>query len=338
MTQQTKAVATTSKAVGKAPRPLPEKYSYLQEIRDKKEEVEWIWRSIMTEGVDFGTIPGTPKPTLYKSGAEMLRSFYNHSINFEIDDTGTDRERGLFFFTVRASGSRIEPKTGVETYFGNLGVGHCNSLESKYRFRWVTKDQLPPDVAKADKPWEVWANRHGPATVKSKFGKGGKSFNLFRIDNDIPHDLANTILKMAKKRCFIDFELTVTGASRIFLVEDDLEGGKTPEVGEVVEEMTGEVLPREVAKEIAEPAKTLSDEDDKFKAAVVAQLSDEDKNRLEDIADKARLIIATSKNPQEMAFILRILIETFEEAYKATVPFKGRYTEPDWVYDKKGNE
>ena len=70
----------------------------------------------------------------------------------------------------------------------------------------------------------------------------------------------------------------------------------------------------------------------------VLVLSDEDKERLTKIADKARLIIASSKNPEEMAFILRCLMETFEEAYNCTVPFKNRYTEKDWIYDKKGTE
>ena len=68
----------------------------------------------------------------------------------------------------------------------------------------------------------------------------------------------------------------------------------------------------------------------------VLMLSDEDKIRLEDIAEKSRLQIAQAKNPQEMAFILRILLETFEEAYECVVPFKNRYTEPVWNYDKKG--
>ena len=39
---------------------------------------------------------------------------------------------------------------------------------------------------------------------------------MYRIENDNPQDLANTILKMAKKRSFVDGILTVTGASRIF--------------------------------------------------------------------------------------------------------------------------
>lgn len=272
MTQGAKGVASITKAMVKAPRPLPEKYSYLQELVDKKEEVEWIYRSIMTEGVDYGTIPGTPKPTLYKSGAEMLRGFFKHVIEFHEDDTGTDLIKGLFFWTVRCKVGIRNAETRDVEYIGE-GLGHCNSLESKYRFRWVAKDQLPADVARTEKPWEVWAHKYGSAAVKTKHAKSGAAYNVFRIENDIPHDLANTILKMAKKRAFVDAELTVTGASRIFLVEDDLQGGKTPDVGEVVEEVTGEVLPREVADEVAQAPKKLSDEDEKFRKAVALHMN-----------------------------------------------------------------
>jgi len=181
----------------------------------------------------------------------MLRGFFKHVIEFHEDDTGTDLLKGIFFWTVRCKVGIRNPETGEVEYIGE-GLGHCNSLESKYRYRWVTRDQLPVEFAKADKPWEAWANKHGPATVKSKYGKGGKTFNVFRIENDIPHDLANTILKMAKKRAFVDAELTVTGASRIFLVEDDLQGSQVPEKGDQVEPLTGEIIPGEIVDEDTE--------------------------------------------------------------------------------------
>ena len=65
-------------------------------------------------------------------------------------------------------------------------------------------------------------------------------------------------------------------------------------------------------------------------------LSDEDKKRLTEIADKCIDIIDTAKDPQEKAFILRVLMESFEENHKCVVPFKNRYTEPVWNYHEKG--
>jgi hypothetical protein len=68
------------------------------------------------------------------------------------------------------------------------GVGFCSSLEDKYRYK------------------SVWENN-----VKKQV----------EIENHI--NLANTILKMAKKRCYVDATLSSTMASFIFT--QDLEDG-----------------------------------------------------------------------------------------------------------------
>ena len=52
--------------------------------------------------------------------------------------------------------------------------------------------------------------------MKKEFnGSYGKYFK-YRIDNDDPYTLANTVLKMAKKRAQIDAVLTVASLSEIF--------------------------------------------------------------------------------------------------------------------------
>ena len=79
------------------------------------------------------------------------------------------------------------------------GVGCCSSMESKYRWRWVFPSELPEGSNKEYLP--------------HRFDKG---FTKYRIDNENPADQANTILKIAKKRAFVDAILTRTGASRIF--------------------------------------------------------------------------------------------------------------------------
>jgi hypothetical protein len=42
------------------------------EAEDRAAWVRAVSKAALTEGVDYGTIPGTAKPTLFKSGAEML--------------------------------------------------------------------------------------------------------------------------------------------------------------------------------------------------------------------------------------------------------------------------
>lgn len=68
------------------------------------------------------------------------------------------------------------------------GVGFCSSLEDKFRYKWVFQNGKKQQV---------------------------------EIDNHI--NLANTILKMAKKRCYVDATLSSTMASFIFT--QDLEDG-----------------------------------------------------------------------------------------------------------------
>ncbi len=42
------------------------------EIRQRIQAVQEVMRGVMKEGTHFGTIPGTPKPSLWKAGAEVL--------------------------------------------------------------------------------------------------------------------------------------------------------------------------------------------------------------------------------------------------------------------------
>lgn len=63
------------------------------ELRDQANEIRELMRSVLEEGVDFGRIPNTPKPTLFKSGAEWLLKWarFGHRmvrVEVERDDNG----------------------------------------------------------------------------------------------------------------------------------------------------------------------------------------------------------------------------------------------------------
>ncbi len=55
-------------------------------------------------------------------------------------------------------------------------------------------------------------------------------------------------------------------------------------------------------------------------------LSDEDKERLIPIANECVDLIDRSKNIEEKAFLLKTLMEAFEESHHCIIPFKGRYS------------
>ena len=159
-----------------------------------------VIQSTLEEGHDFGVIPGTGnKPTLLKPGAEKILMLLGLTSSYEITAKEEDWERGLFAYTIRCS---LHKNGQLITQ----GVGSCNSRESKYRYRWVQKNDIPAGV--------------NPNTLKTKWGK-------YRVENDDIYDLVNTLLKMAKKRAQIDAVLTVASLSEVFTQDlDDVNIGQ----------------------------------------------------------------------------------------------------------------
>jgi hypothetical protein len=99
---------------------------------------------VLRKDLDFGVIPGATKPSLYKPGAEKLSTIFGLSPEFIYDVTIEDwlgEQYGEPFFAYRLR-CRLT-KNGV--LIGE-GVGAANSWESKYRYRWITADELPADM------------------------------------------------------------------------------------------------------------------------------------------------------------------------------------------------
>jgi hypothetical protein len=167
-------------------------------------ELGKFYKDLMQKGTDYDVIPGTPKPTLLKSGAELLRLRFGLHPEFKVSKGLTDVQQGFIEYDVVCALNR-DGEVIAE------GVGNANSLESKWRYRWVWPNELPQNFDK-QKAYETYG-----ATRKTK--QGGVQY---RMENENPQDQANTILKIAKKRAFVDAILTATGASRIFTqdVED----------------------------------------------------------------------------------------------------------------------
>ena len=178
--------------------------SVSQHVEQRNRMVE-VMNKVMKENVHFGTIPGTNKPSLYKPGAERLLMTFALSAGKEeewpVQDLSTDTERRYRFMVPiyhRTSGAYI-----------GFGVGECSSAEEKYAWR------------KAICPEEFDATDDFDRRVKWAKGKGGSVYSTPQVRTN-PADIANTVLKMAKKRALIDAVLTTTGASEVFTqdVED----------------------------------------------------------------------------------------------------------------------
>ena len=152
-------------------------------------------QKVMRKDVDYGTIQGTPKPTLYKPGSEKILSMFNLAAKPTVEDLSTPD-------TIRY---RVHIEI-VHIPTGNIlgvGVGEASSAESKYQWRAAVCDE-EWDETPEDRRRNKW-----------KRGGGGSAYAVRQIRADM-EDIANTVLKMAKKRAQIDGVLTVTAASDVF--------------------------------------------------------------------------------------------------------------------------
>lgn len=154
----------------------------------------------LAEGFDYGTIPGTQKPTLLKAGAEKIVTLFQARPRFvvveKIEEWG---EKPLFYYHYRCE--IVHVGTGVVI---GEGEGSCNSKEDKYGYRWVGERELPEGVSKEDLP------------MKWRKGYGGKSYPVYRTENTEVFSLVNTIQKMAMKRALVAAALVLGRLSDLF--------------------------------------------------------------------------------------------------------------------------
>jgi hypothetical protein len=166
-----------------------------EQVRARVNLIQQVMHGVMKAGVHYGTVPGTDKPTLYKPGAETLAVTFRIAIDPLVDDLSTDDEAHI-----RVTCRGIHQDTGAVL---GSGVGEASSNEEKYRWRRAVCDE------------EFEATPEDRRRVKWTRKRDGSTYIVKQVRTQ-PADVANTILKMAKKRAQVDMTLSVTGASDIF--------------------------------------------------------------------------------------------------------------------------
>jgi hypothetical protein len=186
-------------------------------------------QNILRSGVDFGVIPGSSKPTLLKPGAERLCSAFGLNPKFELINSVErwDADSPLFHYQYCCHLIHIE--TGQEFA---TGIGSCNSMESKYRWRKaqrVCPNCGQPAIIKGKAEygggWLCFKKNGG---CGAKFPDGDPAIEAQAVGN-VPNDdvfsLVNTIDKMAQKRALISAVLIGANASEHFTQDiEDLPG------------------------------------------------------------------------------------------------------------------
>ncbi len=175
-------------------------------------KIQNIMHSVMKKDEHYGQIPGTNKPTLFKAGAEKLCFTFRLSPFFEIDKTNLPNDHREYEIICTL-------KNVVSGQILAQGVGSCSSMEKKYRYRKSSNnyekiDTVIPDDYKQKKD-EYRKKGFG---CKQEDGQWVwvKYTQAEQIENPDIADIYNTVLKMAKKRAFVDATISACAASDIF--------------------------------------------------------------------------------------------------------------------------
>lgn len=177
----------------------------VQQLVAQREAIVEAMQKVMRKDIDFGTVPGTDKPSLWKPGSEKILSIFNLAATPTVEDLSTP---DTIRYRVHVSIHHI-PTGNVL----GVGVGEASSAETKYQWRkMVCKEEW--EATPADRRRITWK------------GGNGKPYSVWQVRTNI-EDVANTVLKMAKKRGQIDGVLTATAASDVFMqdVEELVDAG-----------------------------------------------------------------------------------------------------------------
>lgn len=193
---------------------------------------------ILKDGVDYGKVPGSDKPTLLKPGAEKLASFFGLSPHFNLDEkvedwTGENHGGEPFFYY----------RYKCQLFKGELmiaeGEGSCNSWEKKYRYRQGTRtcpECGQPSIFKSknNPEYYCWNKKGGCGATFKLTDDRINSQEIGQTKNPDPAEQVNTIQKMAQKRALIAPVLIATNASEKFT--QDIEDFVDADFHEVIPE------------------------------------------------------------------------------------------------------
>lgn len=167
-----------------------------KEVKAQVNLIQEVMQAVMKKDVHYGIIPGCKQPSLYKAGAEKILSTFRISVEPLVEDLSNHDE-----IKYRVTARGVHQGTGI---FVGAGIGECSSNEDKYKWRGAISDA-------------EW-NATSEDRKRIKYCKPtdwNKQGEIRQIRTN-PADLANTVLKMAKKRAQVDLTLTATAASDCF--------------------------------------------------------------------------------------------------------------------------
>ena len=236
------ATTTVEQTAITAPAPTMTRALAMRATMEAETEVrallaEYVERN-MLDGTDYGKIPGTPKPTLLKPGAEKLVDLFHCEPQYEVTHRVERWEDAapLFHYEFRCKiVERASGKVLAE------GFGSANSKEGRYR--WRNGERTCPECGAAAIIKGKVEYGGGFVCFKKKGGCGAKfddgqpvivDQQIGKVENDDVFTLVNTILKMAKKRALVDGAIALARCSDLFTQDVEDIGGQfsSPSAGD----------------------------------------------------------------------------------------------------------
>lgn len=191
---------------------LPDEGQFRRDIQAIN-KFQQIVHATMIRDLDYGVIPGTQKPTLLKPGAEKIAKLLGLADQYEIMDKAEDWVKPFFRYLLKCKLIHVASGDVITE-----GLGECNSMEGKYRWRWVGDRDLPSGLDKTK------------LVTQERRNKSGGHWTVYRLDNEDIYSQVNTILKMAKKRALVDAALSAGRLSDVFTQDiEDIPGLAQPE-------------------------------------------------------------------------------------------------------------
>lgn len=168
--------------------------TFIERAKAFKNFKEFI-KNDFVDGVDFGQIPNVNMPSLFQAGGEKVQMYL-----------------GLTPFYKLLNSKNIENKKITDNVWSDKDHKYqtVENHRDYYSWEWAC---------------ELW---HGNTKVAEGVGMANteedKYVNQYK-GKKTPHSLANTVMKIAKKRAFMDAIKSVAGISDMFTV--DLEDNET---------------------------------------------------------------------------------------------------------------
>lgn len=171
------------------------------EVTEQVNTIQRVMRAVMKRGTHYDVLPGCGnKPVLLKPGAEKILATFRLGVETAAEELGDGFD---IRYRITCRGFYIPTGNTI-----GYGIGEASTSEKKYKWRESVCDEEYNDTPESRR------------NILYRKEKSGAIVKVQQVRQN-PADIANTVLKMAKKRALVDLCLTATACSDIFVQDID---------------------------------------------------------------------------------------------------------------------